>query len=183
MTRKLAFACTMFLFAAAAPALEPIAEDWDWVKPMKELAARFKGKPGVVLHIGDSITYANPYGAWARYGQGQTPEDKAVLKWMHTNDKNDQDGWHLASVDRPGGRSDTAASGMRLDEALTSGKSGLPTIAAMLKKYDPQVVLLMLGTNDASAGRPVENSCPGRAASHECPGLPRPHRLAGCHRG
>lgn len=127
----------------------------DYVEAMRKVAARFKGKEGVVLHLGDSITYANPYSAWAKYGKGKTAEDLAILEWMHCGAKDDTDGWHLASVDRPGGRSETAASGVRSDEFLAGGKGGLPPLAEILRKYNPQMAVVMLGTNDASAGRPV----------------------------
>jgi hypothetical protein len=104
----------------------------------------------VVLHFGDSITYANPYSQWARHGKGKTKEDEAICKWMHTGKKNDLDGWHLCSVDKPGGRSETAASGVRMDQFLKGGFHGLPSCAQLLKKYNPQIAILMLGTNDAS---------------------------------
>jgi lysophospholipase L1-like esterase len=135
---------------------KPIAEGWDYTAAMRRVAEKFKGKPGVVLHLGDSITHANPYGQWARGGQGRTPRDLAVLKWMHAGMNNDLDGWYLAAVDRPGGRSDTAAGGMRADQFLAGGHNGLPSAAALLKKYQPQIVVLMLGTNDASAGRSLD---------------------------
>jgi lysophospholipase L1-like esterase len=128
----------------------------NYAPAMKKVAAGFKGTPGVVLHVGDSITHANPYGQWARGGAGQTDSDKAVLKWMHTGEGNDLDGWHLAAVDRPGGRSDTACGGIRADEMLAGGRSEMPSLAELLKKYQPQMVVLMLGTNDASHSRDVD---------------------------
>jgi len=128
----------------------------DYAEAMKKVAARFTGKEGVVLHLGDSITYANPYSAWARYGQGKTAEDRAVLQWMHCGARDDTDGWHLASVDRPGGRSETAASGVRSDELLAGGKAGLPSLEEILKRFNPRMAVVMLGTNDAGANRPVE---------------------------
>src|ERR1043165_4800254 len=85
----------------------------DYAEAMKKVAAQFTGKEGVVLHLGDSITYANPYGGWAKYGKGKTPADVAVLKWMHCGANDDTDGWFLASVDRPGGQSETAKGGIR----------------------------------------------------------------------
>jgi hypothetical protein len=127
----------------------------DWIEPMKKVAAKFTGKEGVVLHLGDSITYANPYSGWARYGKGKTPQDQAVCKWMHTGEDNDLDGFYLCRVDRPGGRSDTACSGIKSDEYLAGGKSGMPSLADILKKYNPQAAVVMLGTNDATAGRAV----------------------------
>jgi len=135
----------------------PIREPWDYVPAMKQVAAKFRGRPGVVLHVGDSITYANPYGQWARYGKGKTTEDVAVLKWMHCGAEDDTDGWWLCRFDHPaGGRSHTAAGGIRIDEMLAGGKGGMPSLAEILKHYQPQIVVLMLGTNDASASRPTD---------------------------
>lgn len=125
----------------------------DYADAMKKVAAKFTGKEGVVIHLGDSITYANQYGGWARGGKGKTPPEDAALKWMHCNDNNDLDGWYLARVDRPGNRSDTAVSGIRSYEFLEGGKSGIPPMAEVVKKYNPQIAVVMLGTNDANGGR------------------------------
>jgi lysophospholipase L1-like esterase len=151
---RVAAACSLLacgLTAAAEPV--PIKESWDYSIPMMKVAAKFTGQEGVVLHVGDSITYANPYSQWARYGKGKRPEDEAVCRWTHTGKKDDTDGWHLCSVDRPTGRSETAASGMRADQALAGGKGGLPALAELIRKYNPRMVVLMLGTNDATAKR------------------------------
>jgi lysophospholipase L1-like esterase len=148
-------AATAVCLAADDPALKASKEGYDYTAALKAVAAKFKGKPGVYLHLGDSITYANQNTAWARGGQGQTADEKAFLKWSHAGERNDSDGWHLASVDVPSGRSHTAASGVRADEYLKGGKGGLPSLADILKKYNPQLALYMLGTNDISAGRPV----------------------------
>jgi lysophospholipase L1-like esterase len=150
----LASAC----FAAMTAAAEPLAQDWDYAAAMKRVAAQFKGKEGVVLHIGDSITHANPYGQWARSGEGQSDDDKAALAWMHLGADDETDGWYLARFDHPsGGRSHTAAGGIRWNELLSGGKAGLPSLAEMLKTYQPQMVVLMLGTNDASINRKVSD--------------------------
>lgn len=141
---------------AAISAAEPASAD-HYVAPMRKLAAAFKGREGVVLHVGDSITYANPYGQWARFGEGKTKADQAILKWMHTGSDDNSDGWFLARVDRPGGRSDTAASGLRADQLLAGRFRGLPSLSDMLGKYHPQMVLLMIGTNDASSQRSAED--------------------------
>jgi len=138
-----------------------VKESWDWPKAMQQVARRFSGTEGVVLHIGDSITYANPYGQWARYGKGKSESDKQILKWMHTNENNDLDGWYLAAYDvKAGGkmlgRSYTAASGIRVDQYLKGGFKKMPPLKAIIKKYNPQIAVLMLGTNDVSAGRKVE---------------------------
>jgi hypothetical protein len=140
----------------AGAQVQPLKDSWDWPDAMQEVTKKFTGTQGVVLHIGDSITYSNAYGQWARYGKGQTPADKAILKWMHTNGNKDEDGWYLAAFDVPDrGGSYSAVSGMRLDQALAGGFHGIEPMADIIKKYNPQVVILMLGTNDASANRPV----------------------------
>jgi GDSL-like Lipase/Acylhydrolase family/Domain of unknown function (DUF4091) len=134
----------------------PIPQTWDFAVAMKAVAAKSNGRPGVVLHVGDSITYANPYSQWARGGEGRTPADLAVLKWMHSGKDNDLDGWHLARFDHPAeGRSHTACSGLRADELLNGGKRDMPPLAKMLEQYRPQVVVLMIGTNDVTAKRTV----------------------------
>src|SRR5258706_10792456 len=98
----------------------------DYADAMKKVAAKFTGKEGVVIHLGDSITYANQYSGWARSGKGKTPQEEAACKWMHCGADNDTDGWFLARVDLPGNRSDTAVSGIRSNEYLAGGKSGIP---------------------------------------------------------
>jgi len=143
--------------ASDVPLDQPLPPTWEYAEAMQNVARRGNGRPGVVLHVGDSITHANPYGQWARRGQGQTDEDREALAWMHMGAEDDTDGWWLSRFDHPdGGRSFTAAGGLRADELLAGGKQGLPSLAEMLARYRPQVVVLMIGTNDASAQRPVE---------------------------
>ncbi len=136
---------------------KPLAQVWDYKRAMKKVAEGFHGRPGVVLHVGDSIAYSNPYGQWARAGKGKTAEDVAVLTWMHAGADNDTDGWWLARFDHAeGGRSHTACSGIRADEMLAGGMRKMPSLAQMLDAYKPQLAVVMLGTNDVSANRPVD---------------------------
>src|SRR2546423_11029057 len=77
-------AVTSFLVSFAALAEEsPLPQEWDYAAAMKAVAAKGLGRGGVVLHVGDSITYASPYAAWARAGEGRTEADREALKWMH----------------------------------------------------------------------------------------------------
>ena len=131
-------------------------ESWDYGPAMRAVAKRFTGVEGVVLHLGDSITYANPYTAWARAGAGKTKADEAILRWSHCGEENDLDGWYLAHVDRPKGGSYTAAGGVRADQYLAGGFKGLLPLEEIVRKYHPQVAVLMLGTNDAWANRPPD---------------------------
>jgi lysophospholipase L1-like esterase len=107
-----------------------------------------------VLSLGDSLTYANQSTRWARNPQGGAADDKAVLSWSHAGKRDDSDGWHLASLDAPGGgRSETAVSGIRTDEYIRGGKAGIRPLQETIAKYRPQVAFVLLGANDASAGR------------------------------
>jgi lysophospholipase L1-like esterase len=131
-------------------------ESWDYTPAMRKVAQRFKGTGGVVLHLGDSITYASPYTAWARQGERKTKQEEAILRWSHCGEENDRDGWYLAHVDLPKGGSYTAAGGIRADQYLAGGFKGLLSLEGMIGKYHPQIALLMLGTNDAWASRPAD---------------------------
>ncbi len=134
----------------------PIPQPRDYAKAMRTVAAKGNGKPGVVIHVGDSITYANPYGQWPRMGKGKTDDDRETLSWMHAGADDDSDGWWLARVDHADvGRSHTAAGGLRADELLAGGKKNLASLHAMLKTYRPQALVLMIGTNDSAQGRPL----------------------------
>jgi hypothetical protein len=147
------------LSAETKPALAKFLgkkESWDYVPAMRKVAQKFTGTEGVVLHLGDSITYASPYTAWARGGAGKTKEDEAILRWSHCGEENDRDGWYLAHVDLPKGGSYTAASGVRADQYLAGGFKSLTSLNQIIHKYHPQVAILMLGTNDAWAGRTPE---------------------------
>ena len=131
-------------------------ESWDYAPAMGQVAENFTGTEGMVLHLGDSITYASPYTAWARVGRGKKPEEEAILRWSHCGERNDLDGWYLASHDVAEGRSYTAASGVRSDQYLAGGFKGLPSLEEIIRRYNPQVAVVMLGTNDAWQGRAVE---------------------------
>ena len=130
-------------------------ESWDYAPEMAKVARRFTGVAGVVLHLGDSITYASPYTAWARQGKGKAAEDEAVLSWSHCGDGNDRDGWWLAHVETGRGGSYTAAGGVRADQYLAGGFKGLPPLDEIIRAYNPQVAIVMLGTNDAWQNRSV----------------------------
>src|SRR3954462_1918131 len=98
------------------PATQPVAplpEEWDYTQAMTKITARFRGEEGVVIHVGGSMTIANPYGTWARSGKGKTPEDRAVLAWMHTEKKDRTDGWWLCRTEVKHYRAHTSESGLK----------------------------------------------------------------------
>lgn len=128
--------------------VKPLAEGWDYVAPMKKVAARFRGKEGVVLHVGGSMTIANPYGTWARSGKGTTADDQAILKWMHTDKKDKTDGWWLCRTEVVSYRAYTAESGLKSAMLFSGGKRGLPTLETMLEAYKPRMVTIECGIYD-----------------------------------
>lgn len=136
-------------------AQEPISkgkmEPYDWVQPMREMTKQFKGPPGMVLRLGDSITYANPGSAYLRYGKGRSKEQLDVCKWMKADARDRSSGIWLSIADQPSGRSFTAASGVTTSQYLQGGKGGLPRLDDILKEYHPQVACVLLGTNDIGA--------------------------------
>jgi lysophospholipase L1-like esterase len=126
-------------------------ESYDWVLAMRELTRDFKGKPGMVLRLGDSITYANPGSAYLRYGKGRSADELAVCRWMNAAETNKSSGIWLSIADQPSGRSYTAASGVTTAQYLKGGKGGLPKLDDILKDYRPQIACVLLGTNDLGA--------------------------------
>src|SRR4051794_18138687 len=91
----------------------PLPEGWDYVGLMKKVAAKFRGNEGVVIHVGGSMTIANPYGTWPRSGKGKTPEDQKILEWMHTEKKDNTDGWWLCRTEVKPYRAYTSESGLK----------------------------------------------------------------------
>ena len=150
--------------ALMASEYQGVKESWDYTAAMKKVVSAFKGTEGVVLHIGDSITYANQNTRWARSFThnkkgAYTAADIEILKWSHADKaKSTLNGWHLASVDAAAGRSETASSGVRADQYVAGGHRGLPSAAELIKRYNPQIAIVMLGTNDGNARIPAEQT-------------------------
>jgi lysophospholipase L1-like esterase len=154
MRSTLAFVTSLLLVASAVaqPAVSKgTKEPYDWAPAMRELTKEFKGKPGMVLRLGDSITYANPGSAYLRYGKGRTPEQLAVCRWMNAGENGKSNGIWLSIADQPGGRSFTAASGVTTAQYLQGGKGGLPKLDDIVKEHQPQIACVLLGTNDIGA--------------------------------
>lgn len=139
-------------FREKAAAVSPLPEEWDYAAPMKKVAGRFRGNEGVVLHVGGSMTIANPYGTWARSGKGKTADDLAILKWMHAETRDKRDGWWLCRTELVHYRAYTAESGLKSAMLLAGGKRGLPTLEKMLDDYQPRMVTIECGIYDVEDG-------------------------------
>jgi hypothetical protein len=144
-----------------------------WVAHLRAVRGRFKGTAGFAVHLGDSITHANPYGQWARHGQGKTPEDVAICRYVRADvwgdGKNDvKSGFYLAAWDHPGGgRSFTAVGGITAGQWLEArSHQNNPSIDEMftagnvnpdgVQYRDAEMCVILLGTNDASRNRPAD---------------------------
>lgn len=146
--------------ATSTPTTCAIVKDsWDWVSEMAKVTKNFTGTEGVVLHMGDSITCMSQATAWGKAGcPGGTADDQAIAKWSHCGEKGDKNGWHLASVEIVRGRSETAEHGITTEQYIKgTGSHGLPPMADIIKKFNPQVAFIMLGTNDVTGGKKIED--------------------------
>ena len=130
-------------------------ETWDWVSAMLKVARMYRGEEGKVVPFGDSITYANQAGRWARFGKGKSAEENKICNWMKTGRNDASNGWWLAADDQAKGRSWTAASGVTSGQYIKGGKHGLPSLDEIIKAHNPQIALILLGTNDLSANVPT----------------------------
>lgn len=131
----------VILLAAAVLGAAPEG-DASWVAPMKEVHAKFSGQKGTFATFGDSITVTMAY--WA------------PLKYARKN------------LDAPGQAAYEAVSGYMRPECWNKwkgpqyGNNGRMTIRwahqnvdAWLEKLNPEVALMMFGTNDLN-GVPLE---------------------------
>ena len=142
-----------------------------WVATMWHLQLKAGGKTdGFVVLLGDSITYATPFGQWARSGSGKTSADVAICNWMHAGTwgdgltNNSSNGWYLAANTVRTNGSFTAQSGITSGQYL-SGTYYLPSMDQMFtagfanpdgKQYgDARVAVILLGTNDLYSGTPA----------------------------
>jgi hypothetical protein len=135
----------------------PLPEDWEYAAAMKKTAARFAGQEGVVIHVGGSMTIANPFTTWARSGKGRSPEDQAILKWMHAGQNDKTDGWWLCRTEVEHYRAHTSESGLKSAMLLEGGKRGLPPLEKLLDEYKPRIVTIECGIYDVEDGVPLDD--------------------------
>jgi hypothetical protein len=102
------------------------------------------------------MTIANPFGSWPRSGKGKTPEDEAILKWMHTNANDKTDGWWLCRTELVHYRAYTSESGLQSPMLFKGGDRGLPPLEKLLAEYKPRMVTFEVGIYDAENKRPVK---------------------------
>ncbi len=142
LTRRLALTSILLTASLGAFAAndENQANSYDsawaggWVAHCRSIYTVPGKTAGYVLAVGDSITNANPYSQWARYGAGKTAEDTAICTWANTtawgNDKTPftdvytvKNGFYAAAIDIAN-RGATASGGITTDDYLSGNNNG-----------------------------------------------------------
>jgi lysophospholipase L1-like esterase len=135
--RALALPALLLLVVSsgASRAREASAKPATWHAQMRKVHARFKGKPGTFAHFGDSITYSMAFWAPLQWKAKKAPPGfegrrKRVAAYLHA------DCWRNWKGARHGNYS-----GKTVKWAATN-------IDTWLKEMNPEVALIMFGTND-----------------------------------
>jgi lysophospholipase L1-like esterase len=120
---------------ARAGAADKKAEEPSWVGPMKKVHARFKGTPGTFAHFGDSITVSMAF--WSSL-RGEPKHMSKELARAHKLVKGYMKadcwaGWKGAKYG---------------NEGSTTIRWAHANVAKWLKDLNPEVALIMFGTND-----------------------------------
>jgi lysophospholipase L1-like esterase len=111
------------------------AADPEWVAPMKQVHARFTGTPGTLALFGDSITVSMAFWAPLR------GEPKGMSKEMAAAHKLVKDYMRPEGWDKTRGAKYGNEGGMTIRWADEN-------VAKWLKEHNPEVAVIMFGTND-----------------------------------
>jgi len=114
------------------------ARDADWVEDMKKVHAKFTGQKGTFAHFGDSITITMAHWASLRGGgKNMTPETATAYKLVE------------------GFMKPECWSGWKGPEYGNNGTMTIrwahENVGKWLEKLNPEVALIMFGTNDLNA--------------------------------
>jgi lysophospholipase L1-like esterase len=115
----------------------PSTADTHWVEPMRAVHAKFKGERGIFAHFGDSITDSRAFWTSLRWKRDEAPP-QMLSDFELVNTYMQQDCW-----DRKGGKYGNQGS-MTIRWAHQN-------VATWLKELNPEVALIMFGTNDLNS--------------------------------
>jgi lysophospholipase L1-like esterase len=126
-----------------------------WVEPMKKVHARFTGQKGTFATFGDSITVTMAYWAPLRHShKNLSPEADAAYQLVSRYMKPEcWDRWKGAAFGSEGGMT------IRWADA---------NVEKWLKKLNPEVALIMFGTNDLGSVPLAEYEEKTRAVVRKC---------------
>jgi hypothetical protein len=116
----------------------------DWVDAMRKTHAKFTGTPGTFAHFGDSITVSMAFWSGLPYDHKNLgPEGEKAFALVKDYMKSDcWRNWKGPDFGSQGGMQ------------VTWGEQN---VDKWLKKLNPEVALIMFGTNDLREGRSVED--------------------------
>ena len=125
------------LISLAAPNVT--ADEPEWVQPMRKVYATTKGEKGVLMHLGDSITYSMAYFAPLQYAGDakMSPATREALNLINGYMKKDCYRWKGGEKGNYSGQ--TASWGRENADKWTDS-------------LKPEVALIMFGTNDIRRG-------------------------------
>ena len=133
----------ILLLALVAALGSQAADQPDWASHMQEVHAKYKGKPGVVAQWGDSITFTMAFWCPLNYGHKYVPAELAdTEKWLPKYVA--KQCWRDWKGPEYGNNSGTTADW------------GLKGADGWLAKENPEVALIMWGTNDTKGKLPKE---------------------------
>lgn len=115
------------------------AEEPDWIAPMRAVPTAGNGEPGVVLNIGDSITYSMAYFAPLQTLNDESlpPPVRESLATVNSHIKTECYRWKGSDKGNQGGQ--------------TAGWA-LQHIDRWIETLKPEVAIIMFGTNDIRRG-------------------------------
>src|SRR6476469_10001567 len=125
-------AILLFVFLAPTVRADEAAA---WVEPMRQVHAKFTGKPGTLALFGDSITVSKAFWSPLAYAPKTLPDPlgknlELVKKHMQEDCWSK---WRGAEYGSDGGKTIRWA---------------VENVDAWLKKLNPEAIVLMFGTND-----------------------------------
>jgi lysophospholipase L1-like esterase len=144
--------------ALAAATLQddfPTGLDRSGVEPMRRVHARFNGRRGTLAQFGDSITVSMAYWAPLRHRpRRMSPQAERALELVHTTMRPEcWDRWKGPEYGSDGSRT------IRWAQA---------NVDQWLEKLDPEVALIMFGTNDLDQVPLAEYEASTRAVVRRC---------------
>ncbi len=145
---------TICLLVVAFCVVSVQAQEPYWAEPMREVHASYTGPGGLISRFGDSITVSLAFFKQLHYGHtNTTPEDDAALSWINGYLEpacwNWYDDGHYVGNGANGGT--TTAWPLQTDQ-----NPPLTNIQHWVTKLDPEMAVIMWGTNDCHAGTPVD---------------------------
>jgi hypothetical protein len=125
-----------------------------WVEPMRQVHARFTGKPGTFAQFGDSITVTYAYWAPLQY-ERKSLSDSGKMAYDRVTQHMDKACWRWKGPEYGSDGGKTA-------------KWAADNVDGWLKKLNPEVALIMFGTNDLNQYKTEDYEKYLRAVVEKC---------------